>query len=210
VTKVTTNSLVGLGGYAQTGKDTIADYLAKEYGWVKTYMSRPLETALLKMNPWVLVVPANWVFSAYPKCLAYTAYTRYSELHELVGYEASKSCLDVRDYLQKLGTEIGREMCDPDVWARYAFREVDKYMPHTSVAITGIRFPNELVWVKKREGVLVWVDRPGFGPVNAHASDKTLSPDQFDIRVPNDGTPDDLFVAIDRLVRNDWSVVARG
>lgn len=202
-----TATLVGIGGFAQTGKDTVADHLVAEHGWQKEYMSRALETALLKLNPWVNIVPGNWKQGAWPKGpLAYETWIRYASLHHLVGYEVSKNCLDVRDYLQKLGTEIGRNMFHSDVWVRWAFRQVDEAMEAgRSVAITGIRFPNELEWVAERGGHLVWIDRPGFGPVNSHDSDNLLNHSHFSLRIPNDGTPEDLYRCVDRLVRNVWT-----
>lgn len=198
-------TFVALGGYAQAGKDTAADMLVERAPggpWTKEYMSRALETALLRVNPWVNVNWDNWKDGTWPyardifyaKGLVGVTYMRYVDLHALVSYEASKNCHDVRDYLQKLGTEVGREMCDPDVWVRWAFREVDLHLKcGLNVSLTGIRFPNELQWVRDRDGFLIWVDRPGYGPVNTHASDNTLTRDDFDYVIDNDGTLDDLF-----------------
>jgi hypothetical protein len=197
--------LIGLGGYAASGKDAVASILQKNHGWERTYMSAPLEEAYLKLNPWIDVREPNWEPGTYPSILTYEPFMRYRELHSLIGYDASKNNKDVRGGLQILGTEIGRNMCDEEVWLRYGFRKIDETMADgKSISITGIRYPNELSWVKERRGHLVWVSRPGYGPVNGHSSDNALSRDDFDMEIPNDGTLEDLAVVVARFARNVW------
>lgn len=192
---------LGLGGYAFSGKDTVADCLEAEYGWVKTYMSKPLETALLRVNPWVDTRRNNWE-TERPGILGDADWLRYDALHGLVGYDASKKCLDVRNYLQKLGTEVGRQMFGENVWVDYAFSNADKLTADgLNVAVTGIRFHNELDAVSQRpRGINVWVERPGYGPVNAHASDNTLGAEDFDVIIHNDSTLEHLYGMVAELV----------
>lgn len=195
--------LVGTGGYAQAGKDAVIDILVEEQEFEKTYMSRPLETALLILNPWVDVNWTNWkdktwhdVYQVLQRA-APRWILRYQELHALVGYETSKSNHDVRAYLQLLGTEVGRNMFHKDVWLNIGFAQVDKVLADgTSIGISGIRYHNELDAVHERGGLTVWVNRPGYGPVNDHTSDNTLGPDDFDVALENDGTLDDLRTKI--------------
>lgn len=196
--------LVGLGGYAESGKDAFTDFL-EELRWARTYMSYDLEHCLLDLNPWVNVNWDNWKVksdgtSTWPRDEFITAgfsvgvhYMRYRDLHAIVGYDRSKNNNDVRDYLQKLGTEVGRRRFGESCWTDLAFARVDEQLADGfSVAITGIRFPNELHEVRRRNGLLVWVSRAGFGPVNTHSSDNTLGAEDFDIVVNNNGTLEDL------------------
>ena len=193
-----TGNLIGLGGVAFAGKDSVADHLENVYGWIKTYMSKPLETALLRIDPWVSVKKPNWEPQTWPEdALGNTEWLRYSELHKTVGYDYSKKCLDARDYLQKLGTEVGRNMFDQNVWVNIGFSEVDKLTEEGfNVAMTGIRFPNELQAIKERNGLAVWIERPGFSPVNQHASDNTLHKQDFDIAIHNIGTLEELYDSV--------------
>jgi hypothetical protein len=195
------NLLIGVGGFAQAGKDAFADFLVSDHGFHKEYMSRALETALLRLDPWILNVEDNWKYGTYPTEVPDKLIT-YSRLHEAVGYDYSKNNRDVRLFLQRLGTEIGRDMCDPDVWVRWAFRIVDAILDnHGSAVITGIRFCNELTAVKQRGGLLVWIERPGVGPVNGHVSDNELSSADFDVTILNNGTLDDLRQDVASLLR---------
>ena len=171
-------SLIGLGGYAYAGKDSIANVL-EEMGWFRTYMSAPLEQALLTLNPYII----NEKFQI----------VRYAELHAAVGYDESKKNPEVRRLLQTLATEVVRNMFGDDVWIDLAFASLP---PDADVVITGIRYPNELEAIRHSGGKAYWVDRPGFGPVNDHSSDNTLGPDDFDGIIPNHGTLEDLGIYV--------------
>ena len=170
-------TLVGLGGYAYAGKDAVADVL-EDHGWFRTYMSSPLERALVTLNPFI-----EYDRGFFP--------TRYAEFHKQVGYSKSKRHPEVRRLLQSLGTEVGRDILGKDVWLNAVFKQVEEAKPRPA-AVTGIRYHNELDRIRSEGGVAVWVSRPGYGPINGHSSDNTLGPQDFDLVLHNNGTLDDL------------------
>ena len=43
--------IIGLSGYAQVGKDTVANYLVENYGFVKVSFADPIREALYKLDP---------------------------------------------------------------------------------------------------------------------------------------------------------------
>lgn len=174
--------LVVIGGYATAGKDAVANILVQELGWYKTYMSYPLERALLTIDPYI---PCSAISGGY--------WIRYSELHKDVGYDESKKNPEVRRILQTLGTEVGRNMFGEDVWLDLVCVEVaDALADRQSVVVTGVRYPNELVRFKELGGISLWVERAGVSAVNTHSSDNTLRHDDFDIWCSNNGTLEDL------------------
>jgi hypothetical protein len=184
-------SLIGLGGYVRSGKDTFADILVEEFDWVKDFMSRPLEEALLKLNP---IIPVQ--FSIAPEFQTeqpfFIQYIPYKQYHSVVGYVESKNNPEVRRLLQALGTGVGRSMFGEDCWLniiedRIKYGQENEY----KAVITGIRYHNELAVIKKLGGVSIWIDRGG-APVNEHSSDNTLNSDNFDFFVSNTGTIGDL------------------
>ena len=184
----------GLGGYAFAGKDALADALVEYEEFNKQFMSAALRQSLITLNPWVSGADG----------LMY----RYADYEKIVGsYEESKKNPEVRRLLQVMGTEVGRAMFGEDVWVDWLRQVVhDLREKGTSVVVTGIRYKNELEWVRSELGVAVWVERPGFSPVNEHSSDNTLGPEDFDITVMNDGSLVDLAEAGSALVRNvRWS-----
>ena len=178
-----TGRLIGIGGYAGSGKDAIADILEDSHGFYRTFMSQPLNAALCRLNPQVEVRHGE-VF-------------RYVDLINQLGYAKAKELPEVRRLLQAMGTEVGRDMFGQTVWIDQLRNYLAAQKPDDDVVVTGIRFPNEASMIRELGGELWWVYRPGYGPVNSHSSDNTLSLRHFDRVVVNDGTLEDL----EQLVR---------
>jgi hypothetical protein len=180
---------IGIGGYATSGKDALADVLVELHHFNKQFTSSALRQAMLTLNPWVQGEDHQW--------------HRYADYEELAGsYEAAKTHPEVRRLLQVIGVDIGRLMFGVNVCVDWLRPVVAGLMAQgTSVVVTGIRYPDELEWVRSAGGTAVWVGRPGVGPVNGHSSDNTLGPEDFDIRVQNDGTLADLAGRAGELVR---------
>ena len=207
--------LIGLGGYAFAGKDAAADILETQHGWARTFMSKPLRDALLALDP---LVPVHQVWEATPEGMTLVnhyghdntaavnpkelVYIRYRDLFEAVGYDESKHNTEVRRLLQMLGTEVGRQLLGEQVWIDIAMREIAAlHAAGQNTVITGIRYRNELEAIRAAGGTNVWVHRPGFSPVNEHSSDNALHPDEFDLLLCNDGSLDDLAMAVGHLVQ---------
>lgn len=166
------------------GKDAFADAICEGFGWRKTYMSSKLEQALLLLDP---IVEVRVTRDSGMKPI------HYSQLHAEVGYDESKQNTEVRRLLIRLGTEVGRELIDRDLWTKLVFAEVDEWLDaRESVVVTGIRFHNELEAIRQRNGTAIWIDRPGVRAVMDHDSENTLKPSDFDSRLLNDGSLEQL------------------
>lgn len=184
------STVIGLGGYATSGKDTVADFLVSDHGFVKTYMSKYLEQALLLLKPLVYIEDNIWNSPA----LHNDEFIRYSVLHRAVGYNESKMLPEVRRLLQVLGTEIGRNMFGDNYWINLIKNEIlQAFSENKSVVVSGIRYPNELFMIRDYLGGQVWwIERPGVDPVNTHSSDNSLDKDNFQHVLLNNGTLEDL------------------
>ena len=115
--------------------------------------------------------------------------------------------MTVRNFLQKLGTDGLRDGLHENVWVnalmsdytpddvQWADGPLGGYEPGTEFpnwVITDTRFPNEADAIRKKDGILIRVERPGVKPVNNHASETSLDDYNFDHYIPNDGTVEDL------------------
>jgi hypothetical protein len=184
--------LIGVGGHAGSGKDAVARIIARNLGYYNAgSFSIGLNECLLVMNPIV----------------GYDAgYERYADIFARFGYDAYdafKAIPEVRRLLQVFGTDVGRNMIDNDVWVRVKEREVREQLKlRPGVVVTSIRYPNELGMLTVLDGRGIWVNRPGYGPINEHSSDNSLTPDVFDAIVQNDGTLDDLERAVGEAIRS--------
>ena len=186
-----TGRLIGIGGYAGSGKDAVADILEDSHGFYGTFMSQPLNAALCRLNPQVEVRPGE-VF-------------RYVDLIAQLGYTRAKELPEVRRLLQAMGTEVGRDMFGQTIWVDLMRNNLAAYEPDDDVVVTGIRFPNEASMIHELGGELWWTYRPGYGPVNSHSSDNTLSLRHFDRVVVNDGTLEDLEQLVTKMLQNQSS-----
>lgn len=171
---------VGFAGYATSGKDTAAEALLK-LGWEKMAFSDPLWEVALACNPWI------------KHGLPESGLTKFSKLRDLehrIGRTKAKEIVEVRQFLQLLGTEGVRDVLDNDAWVKEIGRRVVNSVNNT--AITGVRFHNEADFFNKNRYPLVWVHRPGVTSVNSHSSDSGLIRPFCNIFVVNDGTVEDL------------------
>lgn len=169
------NRLIGLHGFARSGKDSVAHVL-KHYGYEQIVLARPILDALITLNP---IVQADTKGRTY----------RFNEVLVEEGYEEAKKTLEFRRLMQVFGTEVGRGIMGDDVWLEVADKKMTVGQRYV---ISDVRFQNEADWIKDHGGMLVKVVRPGYGPVNAHASDAGLPDSEFDLIIPNDGTLQDL------------------
>lgn len=238
--------LIGLGGKLRAGKDAIGDYLEQNKNFVKLGMSDALNSALQQIGPegpWVrldfsIIIEKPWEVGTWKGRFMKGDYVRYAQLVAMVGYVEAKRHKDVREYLQGLGTEVGREMIDENVWVRIAEKKIrDHWTAGQDVVITAIRFPNELEMIKRLGGLSVWVDRPdaerlsedsesvervqsadkglqavteAYRAVQQHASENSVSAEDFLILVKNDGTLDDLYAKTDEILEVQVSRAGSG
>jgi len=197
---ITSPALIGIGGNGyECGKDSVADNLVAHRGFQKVFMSEPLERIIYIMNPWIKinkpVVNPYVEAEGQPKeqfVFWVGQVIKYRQLLEYTDYTGAKRQQDVREFLQLMGTEVGRKIIGENVWVSIADKAIWKVREGgTPVVITGMRYANELAAIKHHGGVLVWVERPGI-EVNEHDSETSVKKEDFDIVVMNDGSLDDL------------------
>lgn len=124
--------------------------------------------------------------------------------------------LTPREVMQKLGTEVARSI-HQDVWARAAIARHMRSMAKVTI-LTDLRFHNEAEWVRKANGVVVYVRRPErllpkvSEKFAAHASETAIEQigERADAVVENDlanlyelngRLEDTLFPWLDRICR---------
>ncbi len=191
-----TAPLVGIGGLMRHGKDAFADFLVDDHEFKKTFMSESLTQALSLIGPrgpWVALDHDIAWEGGYGICRKRRGdFMRYAELVAAVGYAAAKEHQDAREYLQGLGTEVGRNILGEDTWVRAAAAKLQKFRAAGSPAvITGIRYQNELDMIHELGGIAVWVERPQVtesSSTAAHSSETSLSSEDFDLVISNNGT----------------------
>jgi Deoxynucleotide monophosphate kinase len=182
-----TPPMIGLAGYSHVGKDTLAGLLVDRCGFHRIGLADPLYAMLLALDPLIPAVEADF---ARPISV--------SKLYEHCdrSWTAAKTNLfygpGLRAYLQRLGTEAVRKHLGEDAWVRAAQRKIDQE-GWTRVVVSDVRFPNEAKWIHYCGGVVVRIERPGYGPVNEHVSDTGQDAVRTDVIITNDGPPEAML-----------------
>jgi hypothetical protein len=174
--------VIGLTGYAQSGKDTVASILVEKYGYRRVAFADKIKEFLYGINPMVACSPTGYL----------------QDLVNLVGWDEAKQEPQVRRLLQDLGVS-GRELLYPNVWVTPVLSTIRS---GDRVVVTDVRFENEAGAVKNMGGQLWRVKRLGFGPVNDHVSEYELDGYKVDQIFVNNGTLEDLETLITTRMRN--------
>lgn len=189
--------LVGITGFAGSGKDTAAQTLI-DAGFERRAFADPLRTGLLALNPWVTHGVNVWWDSQNEQHSDPTA-ERLSEVIERVGWDYAKwHYPEIRQLLQRYGTEAGRDVHGQLCWIKATENtmEVSKHY-----VITDVRFPNERDYIQQQGGLVIRICRDGVGAANEHSSEQVL--DDVDVGVFNNGSIEALHDEIRRIV-GEW------
>lgn len=171
--------IIGLSGYARTGKDTIANFLIENYGFTRMAFADPIREALLSLNPSVSIADMSHV--------------PLSSAVKSMGWEAVKDLSpEVRELLQRMGTEVGRNLFGENFWVDLLMkRAIDL---GTNIVIPDVRFSNEADAIRSWNGEVWRINRPGSEPVNSHLSEVELDTYPFfSMVINNNSTPEELF-----------------
>jgi hypothetical protein len=175
-------NLIGLTGYAQSGKDTLASILVENYGYSRIAFADKIRDFLYGINPMVACSPTGYL----------------QDLINLVGWDKAKQEPQVRRLLQDLGISA-RELIDENIWVNAALSSVNA---DDRVVVTDVRFENEAVAIKLMGGQLWRVKRLGVGPVNNHVSESELDWYKVDQIFVNNGSIDDLTMLVKTRMNN--------
>jgi hypothetical protein len=181
--------IIGISGYARTGKDEVAKILVDEFGFTRTAFADKLRECVYALNP---LVTFEWE-TVRPVYL--------QEVIDRYGWDGVKSSMygdEVRRLLQRFGTEVGRNILGQNVWVKATFDVMDDTKNYI---ITDCRFKNEADSIVANGGKMWRIERPGVGPVNDHISEIGLDQFPFDAKINNDGSLTDLRESVRLLVK---------
>lgn len=177
--------IIGLMGQKRSGKDTFAERLVNEHGFVRLAFADALRQTALDINP--LIAPGG--------------YLRLRDFVDAVGWEGAKTKPEVRRFLQELGLAV-RKNVHEDEWLDIVFAKIRVLRTQgKDVVITDVRFPNEANDIQiQPDGHLVRIDRPGLPDDDGHISEHAWREIWPDTIVTNSGSVEDLHAHADALV----------
>lgn len=198
--------VIGLTGLARAGKDSVADILVRDHGFVKMSFAAPLKRMTRNLNP----IVGHGVQLGYcdydecddPECVTTYAPVYLQDLYDKGWTEdemkASEYGDEVRRLWQRFGTDTMRAEQD-DYWIQAAMRDL-LLSGHERVVFTDCRFPNEadMIYMLSVDhediNSSVWqIVRPGVERrEGAHVSETYVGLMGEEVTIYNDGSLEDL------------------
>lgn len=161
--------IIGLMGYAGSGKDEVAKVLVEKYGFERRAFADKIRDMLYDMNPMAGGEPIRMRVDSD-------------------GWDKAKQHSEVRRLLQTMGV-AARNHLSETIWVSAALTNMDI---NKHYVITDVRFYNEFRVLKDISAELWRIERPGVGPVNNHVSEKELEKLSADRTLLNAGTLEEL------------------
>ena len=149
--------LIGLCGFARSGKNSFSDFVIdlrmEEKADLLKVMSTSFAYALRKDLDSFLLDKLN-----------ISAFTEDPKEKEII-----------RPMLIAWGTDVMRDRIDKNHWINKIEEEVNNNRKNQiSSIITDVRFGNELEWIRKNQGITIFIDRENIGPKNDDERNHTL------------------------------------
>lgn len=200
-------TILSLSGLIGSGKDTVADYLESEYGFTRMSFAGSLKDAVSVIFGWDRQMLEGRTSEAREE---------REKIDEWWSNRLHIKHLSPRWVLQYFGTEVCRVGFHQDIWL--ASLE-NKLRTKDDIVVTDTRFPNELQMLSNK-GLLVHIKRGEYPEWWAQAQLASYSPKaleymtdsgihpsewswasyQFDEILDNNGSLDDLYKKVDKLV----------
>jgi len=207
--------IIGINGYAQSGKDTVGEIIRQtDSSWVIKKWAGKLKTiaSILTGLPVHLFEDGdakNTYLGSEWSTLSHNPLNAVTPFQDIEFVEM----MSIRMFLQKLGTDAIRDGLHPNAWvnalmSEYKSEKFSGYIGDTRQdidaskwIITDTRFHNEAKAIKDKGGYVIRVDRPGLGPVNSHPSETALDKWDFDYRIENSGTIEELSIKVGVMIQ---------
>lgn len=199
--------LIGICGFQSSGKDTIADYLIKEYGFIRLSFASAVKDIISIMFGW----PRD-------KLEGLTKEDR--EWREQVDYWWSKTLkipdLSPRYAMQYIATDVFRNHFHPDIWVKIVENQLNNYLnsPNINIVISDCRFENEINMILRLGGKIIQVYKDP--PYWFHKYRQGETPNEIryihrseiewircyrDYDIENDGTIEELYQNVKQIIK---------
>jgi hypothetical protein len=172
--------IIGLTGYAQSGKDTLAGMLIGLHKYDNRAFADPIRKLLYETNP-----------------LVKDGY-RVKGIVDAYGWDKAKvEFPELRSLLQTLGVGA-RTVFDDQFWVAQGLAGLSA---GDKIVITDVRFPNEADAIKALGGQVWRVRRLGIKAVNGHVSETAMDGYKVDQIFINNGSVGDLMALLQARMR---------
>jgi hypothetical protein len=190
--------LIMVTGHAGSGKDTCVDYLINSLSRQGVVVHRRAFADQVK------VVSQMLINGFYGVDIPLSAFAKPDEKERLRpewplfnGQTAS-----IRRILQYVGTDIGRNQIDPDVWVRPVVNFYQQMNPQHVLIVSDLRFPGEYQAFRHLPGEIMClrVNRHSVSKSAEHVSESLFDRIPVTHQIDNNGSYDQLYAQLDGLL----------
>lgn len=176
--------IIGVGGKKQSGKDTVAGYIASQYGYEKRAFAGPIKQAL--------EVIFDWDSSVW-------------ETEEQKTRIDPRWGISPRQASQHMGTEWGQlslkeafpefaKVSNRNLWVNRALHD---YNRHMKIVFSDMRFVHEARAIKERGGYLILVKGRNDSDSDTHPSEMEVKEIQPDLVISNVSSLEFLYKQVE-------------
>ena len=140
--------IIGIAGFQGSGKDTIADYLQNIYGFKRDSFAGTLKDAVSAVFGW----DRELLEGRTKESRAWR-----EQVDAWWSERLNMPNLTPRYVLQIWGTEVARKSFHDDTWIASLENKLRK--TNNDIVISDVRFPNEILAIKRAGGVVIRVTR---------------------------------------------------
>lgn len=169
--RVRAATIVGLSGWARSGKDSLARHLVEGYGFERlSFLDGARELAAAIDPPMAKKVAS-------------------------VGWEVAELDRHIRVRLEHVSESV-RAVIGDDAWVR---RVLGKIREDGRYVVTDVRLPEEMRALVALDALMVWVYRAGNPPDGDQPTERSLDGRAFDVVIHNAGTLSELRGGADEI-----------
>ena len=169
-------TLIGLTGFARSGKDSVGKILIENHGFRRVAFGDTLKRVAEDMDPIIAFKPEGKFWGEHQQ----VALRRLLQTHG--GWEGVKDAVpETRQYLVDLGNSLRHRIPGVEIAASFGNVKAGERVVNTNVY-----HPEEIDAIRAMGGIVIRVTRPDWEPANADEANTGLHP--VDLTLANDGT----------------------
>jgi cytidylate kinase len=171
--------IVGIAGYAGSGKTTVARHLVDSLGYTRLSFATPIRQALMAMG----------VHESYLTDHKHIEIPR-------IGHTA-------RYLMQTLGTEWARATVNRNFWLYLMDNAITTQPIGNNIVVDDVRFDNEADYLRRKNGIIINLVRGNtqLDPYSTdHASEEGISSELVNYNIENDGSVAAVVKEMEKII----------